>query len=918
MRRLLLSLFLVSFMGLLGLKAETTELPKEKITFKSDKTEQIRVDAKPIDGVTPQIDWGDGTLVNGEKNWQGLYAFKGTPKGTVTIYGACTMLDLSNFSAKNEITSVEFFNQTKLEDVNVKTNKLTAIDLSNLPALKKVEVGDNQLTVLDLSGLTNLEYATASKNKLVGLFFENNNKLKQVAVANNELSSLSFPAELPNLKSLDIEANAITTLDLTKVPNLTSLTITGNGFATLDVSVVPKLEKLFANGNYLTSIDLSRNTELLNISLNKNLLSVIDLSNNSNLTSVEVAENKLKSIDVTNISRLKTLNINKNEEIQHVDLRKNTYLKTLKADTTNIAGLDVTNNTNLEFVYIRGTRFFPASLTQFFKTMPAQWWTGYRPNIYLSYTSYKGADFSILEDKKLKTDLKEGTDTGVAVEPKDCKIDIDVKEGGTVALATSDGELTTPKTIKEGVLVYIDITPKKDYEVASIKAEIKNENGELVQLPITTTALVMEVDTKIIVTFRKEDKRKITLTTSAKKGTKASLTLRQEATSTTDKVFVDWGDGQKVAYDVTKAQDTQTPIDGVIAGENIIVYGAVNKLLASELSLTAVDFSENSSVVNLDLYGNDLTTVDLSNLKNLDILNLAMNSLTAIDLSKNTKLRSATLYGNSDVATLDVSANKELVELFAKNLGLTTIDLDLPKLEELDLHDNKLTSVDLTKTPKLKILRLGWNKFKTFGQGVKLPELKSLSIYHNELKEVDLVGFPVLEWLFINENPLKGLEIPKELTLINKINVADCSFDACTLNRLYKSLPVWQESQYGEDKEPVNLYNRGQGDKANDASGSKTSIATDKGWKVAAQGDGSGCNDSGIEELTRENGFDFYVENNICTIKLSPEYKNEEIRIYNISGQKVYRSSHSLEYRVELPKGAYIISIKGRIFKFAL
>ncbi len=917
----LLHLMLVGALSLIGLKAQNTDLPKEKVIFESTKTVSIRVDVKPVEGIIPQINWGDGVLKNGAKNsWTGKYSFEGMPKGKVTIYGAIVWLDLSNIEAGQEITVVSFTEQSKLEEIDLKKNKVTELDLSKLPALKRIELSKNEVKVLDLSGLANLEYVTASNNKLSSLILEGNGKLKQLAVPNNELAALPLTEELPALRLLDIEGNAITNLDLSKIPNLTSLTITANGFSSLDLSLVPKLEKLYADRNYLTNIDLKPVPELLNLSLNKNLLSILDLSSNNKLTSVEVAENMLKKLDVSNIMRLKTLNIRKNEEFAHIDIRKNRFLQTLNADTTSLAGLDADKCENLDYVYLRGTRFSPAAFTQFFKTMPGKWFVNYKPNIFLSSTSYKGADFSILEDKKLKTDLEAGTDTGAVVAPKELKLSLEVSAGGSAKLSNKDGEIQSlPKTVEEGQVIYIDVTPEEGYELASIQAEVDNGQGEKVKLPVSTDAIVMEIETKLYVSFRKEDKRKLTLTTSATKGTKVQLILRQEEESIKDKIFIDWGDGQKIPYAVTKDRESNSSIDGKVAGENIIIYGAINKLNASEMSLTAIDFSENTGIIDLDLYGNKLTEIDLSNLVDLDIFNISMNQLKTLDLSKNLKMRSATLYGNPELKTLDVSQNKELVELFAKNLGLETITLDLPKLEELDLHDNKLTEVDLSKLPKLKILRLGWNKFKTFGKGVNLPELKSLNIYHNELEEIELSGFPQLEWLLIHENPFKTLELPKNLTLLNKIHIEDCGLDACQLNKFYESLPVWKESAYGKDTEPVNLYNRGQSDKmANQATTSNTALAVEKGWTVAATGDATACKPEALEELSRGHGFNYYTEGNTCIVVLSPEYQNEELHVFDLAGNKLYKDSAKAEHRIELRKGAYIISIKGKSFKFTL
>ncbi len=917
MKRLLLSLSIV-MLGIVGLLGQTT-LPTEKITFTSTKTTAIRVDVKPIKGVVPKIDWGDGTPQSGTKNWQGLYAFNGIPQGTVTIYGSCIEADLSNFSAGNEITTVNFVSQDSLAIINLVDNKITTLDLMSLPNLQTLDVSNNEMTSLNLNNLANIEYLTARNNQLTNIILGDNQKLKELSVSQNDISTLVIPQVLSALKVIDVEENALTSIDLSKSPNLTKLTITKNGFSNIDLTPSSKLEKLYANENYFSTIDLSKSTEMLNLSLNKNLLQNIDLSKNNKLTSVEVAENQLKNIDLSNISKLQTLNVSKNIDILHIDIRKNNFLKTLNADSTSIAGLDANENTHLEKVYLRYTRFSPVAFTQFFKTMPEQWFLGYQPNIYLANTSYVGADFSILEAKKLRTDLAEGVQTGTVVTPQQCTINLEVGQGGTATLSTYKGTITSlPTTIEEGMVVYIDVAPDTahNYELNDIKGEIVNEQGDTVQIPIIAPAMVVEVDTKIIVSFRKKDTREIKLVSSLQHGSAINLTLRQEENSIKDQISIDWGNGQKIEYNVTKVQDTQNVIEGVLSGDTIRIYGAVNKIGASEIGLTSVDFSKTESIIEFDFYGNELTTIDLSTLKNLEIFNLSMNNLTGIDLSQNTKLRSAKFYGNSEIGSLDLSNNKELVELFAKNTGLTTLSLDLPKLEELDLHDNQLTSIDLTKVPKLVVLRLGWNKFVSFGNGVQLDSLKLLSIYHNELKELELSGFPLLEWLYVQQNPLENFTIPKTLTLINKIEVSDCGLDACSLNTLYSSLPQWKPSAYGNDTEPVNLYNRGQGSNANDAEGSYTNIATSKGWSVAAFGDGSGCNDTATDNLEIGNGINIYTQNDICFVTLNEEYADASVTIHSISGQKVFEGNNRLKYTIKLNRGTYILMVKGKAFKF--
>lgn len=753
-------------------------------------------------------------------------------------------------------------------------------------------------------------------NELASLTLGNHPVLRQLKLAGNTLPTLALPNSLPTLRVLDVENNALLELDLAKTPALTELNINGNGFSTLDVSSLTKLEKLYAKGNFLLSLNLSHNDWLKTVDLSSNLLSTLDISRNTDITSLDVSSNKLSRIDVSRLTRLQSLSVSKNENITHLNLSRNSYLHTLRADTTSISGLDLSATLRITRVYIRHTRLDACALTSLFTTLPdlSQNPTGYT-NIFLSMTSWRGADFSELTERAWKFDLDKDADFGTPESCASAQISLEVSEGGEAALFYGTDELTTlPSTHKVGTVINVKATPAEGYELQGIFMEVPGDNGGLIQLPLTDLGLTLTSDTKVIVRFRPVESRTISLTSKLPVGSDFELSLRQTVDSDRDNVLIDWGNGVWVEEQVTKNQTTISVIDGKLAGSTVRVRGALNRLVASEQHLTSVGLSGMPDLTYVDLYGNELTDIDLSALTKLGILNLAFNELSSINLSHNTALRSLTIRGNSDIASLDLSANKALVEIDAKNLSLTSLALDLPLLEELDVQGNKLTELSLEKIPNLVVLRIVSNKFKTFAPSIRMSELKLLVASRNGLTYADLSRMPMIEQVYLEQNPLTEIKMSNDMISLNFLDISDCGLSACVLDKIYKDLPYWAESTVGATFS-VALSNRGQTATANEASKSKTSIATAKGWTVAADGDGTGCTNPASDLLGVGSGFNFYSDGADLVLVLAPEYADSTVRLIDLSGQTVSVGQSSEQYRVSLAHGSYIVSIDGRSFK---
>ena len=111
--------------------------------------------------------------------------------------------------------------------------------------------------------------------------------------------------------------------------------------------------------------------------------------------------------------------------------------------------------------------------------------------------------------------------------------------------------------------------------------------------------------------------------------------------------------------------------------------------------LTSLDVSNNTALTELVCSYNQLTSLDVSNNTALTELSCGSNNLTSLDLSKNTALTYLSCYGNQ-LTSLDLSNNVALTKLWCFDNQLTSLDLSKnTALTYLDCDNNQLTTLDL-------------------------------------------------------------------------------------------------------------------------------------------------------------------------------------------------------------------------------
>ena len=182
--------------------------------------------------------------------------------------------------------------------------------------------------------------------------------------------------------------------------------------------------------------------------------------------------------------------------------------------------------------------------------------------------------------------------------------------------------------------------------------------------------------------------------------------------------------------------------------------------------LKTLNLELNSRVEKLDCSGNQLTDLWLDPRGNsLKYLTCSVNKLTALDLSKSPELTE--LYCSSNKLTaLDLSANKKLQKIVAQTNALTTLDTrNLPELTHLYLWGNHdLKSIDVSKNTKLEILSAAHGKLTSLNVSNN-RKLVELYVYNNQLTALDVRSNYMLKKLGCYENQITALDLSSNVSL---------------------------------------------------------------------------------------------------------------------------------------------------------
>lgn len=799
----------------------------------------------------------------------------------------------------NKLTTFSGTGMTSLNKLNLQGNQLDSheFDITDASAtLTDLTVSNNgdKFITLNLMAFTALEYFYCDDNPefTTAVFADNNANIKKISMNNCHVMHF-YSCTFPNLYSLNLSNNALLDLEEGNYPKLSTLSIDHNYLTALDVTRFPKLESLYCGNNNITLLNVGNNPGLLSLNCDSLGITKLDISNNKDLAYLSVNGTKLTQLDIRGKRSITTLNIS-NTAIRYIDLEDQYSLRDFRA-----------RNTQCEFFYfnyinpwgrfnyvdIRDNKKMTGNSMNFTLHTIPQAYSEYSNSLLIVGSNGETADteYATSQDMKWKCDVTgdgtakneavkvtvDGTDTGERVSGKGefggitFEQDYDFTKysttGGTFTVSQWTGayfqqlaDVTT--SAKAGVAIHITPTPAEGYVYDGVIV-----NGEKIQ----EEWFVVNGEATIKPVFRGAD-RKITFTAPAGQTLSFAVAVQKGADK---KVQVDWGSGAKMEYDVSDTNYTrldgtaETVAESGATESTVTIYGDVDALNLESFGeygemmgiwnnkVSSIDLTNNDLLIALNLYMNPIKTLDVTNQTGLQELDCSYCELTELDVTKNTKLLSLQCYGN-ELTTLNLSKLPELLELNARVNKLTGIDFtNNPKLQVVNVTNNELSTIDVAHLTDLVSLEAAGNKLTTLDVS-KNTQLQVLGVGNNKLTELNLDNNTALRSLLFNDNSIQILDLSK-LTELRQIDCGGNNMTACDLNQFYKDLPQYPELTKDEQealKGASLTILTGTEKTPNDAAGSDTSIASDKGWSVSMEGNGSGCDITWIYIGKTENG----------------------------------------------------------------
>ena len=626
----------------------------------------------------------------------------------------------------NQLTSLDVSKNPNLTDLNVGNNQLMSLKLptANDNKLETLEAGDNKLTSLDVSKNVKLTKLYVASNQLTSLDVSKNTKLTVLSVFSNQLTSLNVNKNV-NLTDLDVYDNQITNLDVSKNTKLTSINASKNQLTSLDVSKNVNLTDLGVYDNQLTNLDVSKNIKLTFVDASKNQLTNLDVSNNPNLTGLYVDNNKLTNLDVSKNTNLTRLDVYDNQ-LTKLDLRYNsklinmavgsdtlkdlilrnvksltsTKLTNIVEECPNLQILTLENNDNLTDISISDSKLQKIYIEnqKNLKTVTLS----NNPKLFRLNLNPKTITKLVLNNNALTTDgitgLSELTDLQY----------LNLNNNSLTSLNIS--ALTKLQTL------YVD-NQKDSNNNKTLKTAILPNSNSLITLSVKNNAL-SELDLSKYTNLKNLYTRSSTIqkldlrynrnleTMDISSQELNDLILRNVKSITSEKLksIIEGA----LNLQVLTLQNNDNLTDISISNSNLqkIYFEDQKNLKTVTLSnnpkLYRVSLDKAKSINKLVLNNNGITTdgiTGLNVLTDLQYLNLSNNSLVSLDLSNLTNL-----------VTLEVSNQKN------KNNEKVFTSIKLPtntnnKLQVLDVSNNNLTSIDLSKSTSLKKLSLCDNQY---------------------------------------------------------------------------------------------------------------------------------------------------------------------------------------------------------------
>lgn len=539
---------------------------------------------------------------------------------------------------------------------------------------------------------------------------------------------------------------ATTTIYVAEGIDLTALKIDGlrlNGM--LDCQHAPMLRELVVNNAYLPSVNLKWNRCLTLVDLSHNNLSTVDLSEpnpsyaktvlghiylNDNkistfetvdpygLVELNLANNQLTKVVTTHATGLQHLNI-ANNKIAELSLTDCEALQTLDASGNNLTELFIPDYAPLTKVNIAGNNFsLPAIPT---------------PGFCQDYTYAPQGEVKIptkAPSANLTAQLLGEGQPVTTYEWRYASDDSPVSAADITSKTPGRFIFSNPNT----GLVYCAMTNEALPQFSG-KNALRTTNIQTADVPDNMFASFVPTQS-------------------------GNITFVLASAVKDNEIYVDWtGDGDYDQY---------------ILETSYVDYAATT---TAGVPVKMYSYNDNDNVSVMSVRNTSIESLDVSKMKALYCLGLSGTKITfdAIKFPTEGKLTEfigdgcgftsidaealanvEILYlSNNKLETLDVSSLRNLTNLYASGNGMKEVKFDNPRLWDLNLNLNNLTSVDLSKLPSLNQLYLTNNSLTE----LDVDKLSALKVLYIDANNFDFTTLPArkssyIVYYYVNQKPL--------------------------------------------------------------------------------------------------------------------------------------------------------------------
>ncbi|MCD9610216.1 InlB B-repeat-containing protein [Tenacibaculum maritimum] len=821
--------------------------------------------------------------------------------------------DLRNDEKVSDLTGIEHFK--KLKFLALQSNLLKTLDISKNTALEALNCGSNQLKTLDISKNTALEVLYCGKNQLTRLDISHNNNLKKLSCGVNKLSELNLTNNT-KLESLFCEANKLRELDLSKNLALTFLYCTDNQLTRLNTSNNPQLAYLFCGSNNIVDINTQHNPLLIRLDCSRNKLTTLDVSDNKELETFFCSYNALETLDLSqnkklaysfycHDNKLSSLNIKNgnNHNLKNFEAHNNPNLLCIQVDDVNLANGQSTDlwmkGRNAKYKNNCNTFNFTVNINDKegkINTTPALIDDSYDKGTVVTLEAIPNTGYEFSEwagdvtGKINPLNVTVNADKNITAIFKKTQHTLTINaNNGAVTIGTSTIHLTPSSYPSNEVFEYntsvsLHAVPNSGYRFVRWLGDIDNDHvSTSIKIVINKHKSITAVFEKEPVVYIPDPNFKAYLIKNSFINTNNDDEIQvTEATKYSEYIHIpnrEQSESKKIK-DLTgiEAFINLTELNcnyNLISQLNLSKNTKLKRVHCSNNKLTSLNIGSNLVLEELYVDNNQITNLDTSNALNLIKLAVNSNQISTIDLSKNLNLKDFSC-SNNQLTELSTIHNKNLEWLLCKNNQLTNLDLSgMRNLIVADCSNNQIADLTISNTPKLK----------------------DLSCAYNQLNSLDLSKIPSLDRLDCNDNKISELDFSSNKNLTSV---------ACSNNLLVK-LNI--KNGHNENINYVSIW--GNSDLACIQVDDENAIPNS--WhKDAIAQYSTNCNaTAGIDDVFTSK-LSIYPNpvNGILRI-LSPYQDIENVRIFNMVGQKILQTDQLTINCNELSKGVYIVKIKS-------